>query len=129
MGLFPEVFSNHSDKFNRAAVWLVNKYSIVCPNIRDVFTAGGRGEISWEGRTYHGIPKVIIKMIDSINDIFEIINSSENETLEKYWNIECDHKITDWLDLAVEYSKFMNLPFNLKDYLISIADSKFINEK
>lgn len=36
MALFPEVFSNNSDKFNRLALWLVTDGSIVCPNIRDV---------------------------------------------------------------------------------------------
>jgi hypothetical protein len=47
MILFPEIFSNRPDKFNRLSVWLVNSEGIVCPNIRDVFTAGGQGIIEW----------------------------------------------------------------------------------
>ena len=39
---FPELLSNRSDKFNRMAVWLATQEGVVCPNLRDIFSAGGK---------------------------------------------------------------------------------------
>jgi len=69
MILFPEIFSNRADKFNRLAIWLVNMEGIVCPNIRDIFTAGGQGEIMWDSKTFRKIPKVIVKLSSSITEL------------------------------------------------------------
>ena len=117
MIFFPEIFSNHSDKFNRLAVWLVNTQGVVCPNIRDVFTAGGQGEITWRKKSYSGIPKIIIKMFDSLTLIKEMLNDSDDETLSHCWGNKFNHKILNWINLVVENTKHMKLPFNLKEYL------------
>ncbi len=50
MILFPELFSDRQDKYNRVAIWLANLEGVVCKNIRDVFTAGGQSYITWRGK-------------------------------------------------------------------------------
>jgi hypothetical protein len=40
--LFPEIFGNSNTKFERAAAYLIAEYNAVCPNVRDLFTAGGK---------------------------------------------------------------------------------------
>ena len=83
MILFPEIFNSHTDKFNRVAVWLVNSEGIVCPNVRDVFTAGGRETINWNGKQYVNIPQILVKLSKSIADLKIILNEFDNEVLGK----------------------------------------------
>lgn len=45
MILFPEVFRRSKNQYRRASVWLYNHY-IINPSIRDVFSAGGRSDVS-----------------------------------------------------------------------------------
>ncbi|NCP85393.1 MAG: hypothetical protein GW823_10995 [Bacteroidetes bacterium] len=49
---FPELFGNSNDKFGRFAVWLVNHESVVCPNVRDIFTASGKGSVIINNKKY-----------------------------------------------------------------------------
>lgn len=116
MILFPEIFSNRPDKFNRLAVWLVNSEGIVCPNIRDVFTAGGQGFIKWKKKQYAGIPQILIKLSNSIDELKIILNELEIDTLENYWHLSIKSKVDDWIGLVNENSKTIK-SLNLKDYL------------
>jgi len=117
MVLFPEIFSNRPDKFNRPSVWLVNIEGIVCSNIRDVFTAGGQGVIEWKNKKYSRIPRVIIKMIDSFDEIKIILNSMDGDELHNSWAKPFDNSVSAWIDLVDENSKSLKLPFSLKEYL------------
>ena len=117
MIFFPEIFSNRTDKFNKLAAWLVNMEGVVCPNIRDVFSAGGQGQITWGTKTYSKIPKIAIKMIKSLSEIKELIKNTDNETLLYYWGNEFNDKLSCWIELIIENTRNMNLPFNLKEYL------------
>lgn len=117
MVLFPEIFSNQSDKFNRLAVWLVNMHGVVCPNIRDVFTAGGQGQILWNKKTYSGVPKIIVKMAGSLSKIKVILNDIDNKILYEYWGAISTDKLSNWNDLVVKYTKNMKLPFDMEKFL------------
>ena len=117
MILFPEIFSNHTDKFNRLAVWLVNMQGVVCPNIRDVFTAGGQGQLIWKKKTYSEIPKIVIKLTDSLPEIKDVLDNTDNDTLSQCWDIKLGNKMSNWIDLVIENTKHMKLKFNLKEYL------------
>ncbi len=116
MILFPEVFSNRSDKFNRVAVWLVKSESIVCPNIRDVFTAGGQGIISFNNEYFTNIPQIVMKLTNSLEDLKEILLSTDDEELEKYWELPVNNKLQDWINQVAKNIKDLG-NFNLIDYL------------
>ncbi len=116
MVLFPEIFSNRPDKFNRLAVWLVNSESIVCPNIRDVFTAGGQGIIEWKKKHYTGIPQIIIRLSNSIVELKNLLNETDNDILEKYWDLPVKNKVNDWIGLIKGNSKTLK-SINLAEYL------------
>ncbi len=119
MVLFPEIFSNRPDKFNRLAVWLVNSEGVVCPNIRDVFTAGGQGYIKWNNNQYHGIPQIFMKLSKSIDDLKKILIETDNETLEKYWGTNIyNNRIDDWIEIVANNSR-LNQDFELSAYLKS----------
>jgi len=122
MILFPEIFSNRTDKFNRLAVWLVNSEGIVCPNIRDVFTAGGQGLIEWKQNHYSGIPQIIIRLSNSIDELKDLLNETDCEILEKYWSMPVKNKVNDWISMIRDNSKTLK-SINLADYL----EDRFVN--
>ena len=107
MVYFPEVFSNRGDKFARLAIWLVTREAVVCPNVRDLFTAGGKANYLIKNKTYKNISRVFIKLFDNIDSVLDIlINTSEIE-LTEYWNEKTTEKkkIMDWIELVGFNSK------------------------
>jgi hypothetical protein len=117
MVLFPEIFSNKLDKYSRLAVRLVNSENVVCPNVRDHFSAGGQGQFTWNGVIYYRIPKIIINLIQSIEKIKDNLQVIDDELLVKYWNDNVSNKNLQWINLIVENTKHFNLKFDLKEYL------------
>ncbi|EAQ50870.1 hypothetical protein [Leeuwenhoekiella blandensis] len=107
MVCFPEVFSNRSDKFARLIIWLVTRESIVCPNVRDLFTAGGKDDYLIKNKTYKDIPRVFIKLFDNIDSVLEVLINTSSLELAEYWDIKTTEKkkIMDWIDLIAFNSK------------------------
>mgnify|MGYP003638645716 FL=1 len=107
MVYFPEVFSNRGDKFSRLAIWLVTRESIVCPNIRDLFTAGGKDNYLIKGKIYKNIPRIYIKLFENINSVLEILINTSAIELSEYWNETTSEKkkIMDWIELVSMNSK------------------------
>lgn len=117
MVFFPEIFSNRPDKFNKVAVWLVNALGVVCPNIRDVFTAGGQGIISWDEKRYSRVPKIIVKMADSLSEISMILSHTDKEVLRDYWDVKIKDRKSTWIELVHENSKQLRLQFDMREFL------------
>lgn len=69
--LFPEILSSD---YSRLALWLCSRYSIVNPNIRDMYSAGGQMNIYINGKLHKksaakSISNLLMS-IDKIRDIF-----------------------------------------------------------
>jgi len=107
MVYFPEVFSNRGDKFSRLAIWLVTREAVVCPNVRDLFTAGGKGDCLINNKVYKNIPRVFIKLFENIDSILEILINTSAIELSEYWNKKTTEqkKINDWIGLISMNSK------------------------
>ena len=107
MVYFPEVFSNRGDKFARFAIWLVTQEAVVCPNVRDLFTAGGKDDYLIKNKTYRNIPRVFIKLFDNIPFVLEILIDASAMELSEYWKEKTTEKkkIMDWIDLVSMNSK------------------------
>ena len=107
MVYFPEVFSNRGDKFSRLAIWLVTREAVVCPNVRDLFTAGGKDDYLIKSKVYKDIPRVFIKLFDNIDSVLEILINTSAMELSEYWNQNTTEKkkILDWIDLVSMNSK------------------------
>lgn len=105
--LFPELLSNSNDKYSRLAIWLVKHKSIVCPNIRDSFSAGGKCIYQINGRTFRNVPRVFKNILDNIDDIKNIIINTDVDILTEYWNFYTSNqsKFQDWIDLVSIQSK------------------------
>lgn len=119
MLLFPEIFGNSPNKFNGFAIWLINSKGIVCPNIRDIFTAGGTGKIIWNRTDYTRIPKIIIELVEYLPIIKEKLNHFDDLLLKQYWQDVKVDRYKQWVSLVVDNSSHMNLKLNLKKFLMT----------
>lgn len=96
--LFPSIVSNNSRaKYEDFAMWMASEKGIVSPNIRDIFSAGGRVEI--DGISYPGIMKIFQKYNTQIKTLIDTIPES---TLSYYWKTTDIHqnRLEQWIDLA-----------------------------
>lgn len=118
MVYFPELFSNSNDKFGRLAIWLVTREGIVCPNVRDLFTAGGKANRLVGKKMYKNIPRIFLNLFDNFDFIIETILQTSSIELSEYWGIKTNDKkkISDWIEIVSEHSK-------------KIQDAKHLNVK
>jgi hypothetical protein len=107
MVYFPELFGNSSDKFSRLAIWLATREAVVCPNVRDLFTAGGKNDYVINKKMYQKVPRIFLNLFDNSPSIFQTIIDTSSVELSEYWKIKTTDKtkLFDWIDLVVEYSK------------------------
>lgn len=125
MVFFPELFSNGNDKFGRLAIWLITREGVVCPNLRDLFTAGGKGTIESNKVTYQNVPRIFINLIDNMDFILETIAKTSAIELSEYWSIKTTEKkkTADWIELAsaqankVPSAKHVNIRLILTEML------------
>jgi hypothetical protein len=102
MAYFPELFGNSSDKFGRMALWLITSESVVCPNVRDLFSAGGKGTIIIKGISYWNVPRIFLNLFENISQIVETIVSTPAIDLSDYWKTTTTEKqkLMDWIELV-----------------------------
>ena len=107
---FPELLSNHLDKFNRMAVWLATHEGVVCPNLRDIFSAGGKECIVKDGENYPGISKVIGKLYRELPAIKKFIQCTDCDELKEYWMcfVNNENKWDVWCQLAIKNLETIN---------------------
>lgn len=118
MVYFPELFGNSSGKFGRIAIWLITQEAVVCPNLRDLFTAGGKDEFAIETKVYKKVPRVFLNLFKNIPNIIEIILQTPAHELSEYWESKTTEKtkLLDWIDLVDENAK-------------NIRDAEYLNVK
>jgi hypothetical protein len=100
MVIFPEIFGHRQDKFNRFALWLVKTHSVVCPNARDPFTAGGVDKFVIGQKVYENVPRIFLNLFKNIDEILSILKNSLATELSEYWQIQTSEKskIKDWVN-------------------------------
>ena len=108
--LFPELFGSSNDKFNRFAMWLSITNAVVCPNVRDQFTAGGRGEIVINGHKVF-VSQMLVRLHNNISKVKEMLLQIDAETLSRYWGCDVSdmEKIDIWKNLIYEYNSERSL--------------------
>ena len=107
MVYFPELFGNSGDKYGRLAIWLITREAIVCPNVRDLFTAGGKKDYFMGEKIYKNVPRVLFNLFNSIDVVFSIIMHTSAYELSEYWGIKTteNRKISDWINLVYKHSR------------------------
>lgn len=94
--LFPELFSNHGNiKYKRASLWLCSRQSLICSNIRDFFTAGGKVTTMGNLRFDQPVPQVLKKLHDCKDDILALLQHPDEalvDDISELWTLECNPK-------------------------------------
>lgn len=118
--LFPELLSNRQDKFNRFAVWLATKESIVCPNVRDIYTAGGTESIKFDGKIHKGQPRVFVHLNNDMDHLKSELSNIDTEFLTEYWGEDniSDDLFSQWSKIASSNLKTILEGFPLDEYFL-----------
>jgi hypothetical protein len=128
MVYFPELFGNSSDKFGRLAIWLVTREAVVCPNVRDLFTAGGKNDLVIGKMVFHKVPRIFLNLFDNVLNALEIIMQTNAIELSEYWETKTTDKskVLDWINLVAEHSKKIQdaKHLNIKQIMTDIVFSK-----
>jgi hypothetical protein len=82
--LFPEIYTNSSTKFERAAAYLITHHNVFSSNIRDHFTAGGRTTIETK-RGLLEVPRITATFKELIPQIEKSLNTLSENTISFYW--------------------------------------------
>jgi len=107
MVFFPEMFGNSRHKFSRFALWLVTNHSVVCPNVRDLFTSGGKQDYIIGNTIYKQVPRVFLNLFENYQAVLQVLKETSAGKLSKYWKIKTTEqtKIADWQSLILVNSK------------------------
>jgi len=118
MVYFPELFGNRTNKFGRLAIWLVTREAVVCPNVRDLFTAGGKNDYVIGKKVYQKVPRIFLNLFGNVSSIVETIMQTTAVELSEYWETKTTEKtkLLVWIDLVTEHTK-------------KIQDAKHLNVK
>lgn len=116
--LFPEILGGGTTKYQRLALWLCSRYSIITSSLRDKFSAGGRGNIYVNEKLKWGNkPKMICNLliqIDTIKKVFENHSDVYNEIQYYASYFKPD------VDIFEKWKQQMN--YYLKGHQISIEE-------
>ena len=126
---FPEMLAQGKErqtKYNRFALWLASN-GVVCPNVRDGFSAGGQKDVSTFKGTFLQMPAVFKRVFDNREAIYYELTHTPEETLMEYWDI-CFIKdpVEQWCRIAAQKAVNSALSFEKAyDCLLSSLYTSF----
>lgn len=114
--LFPSLFNqsrNKQAKYKDFALWLCTNYSLLCTNMRDLFTAGGSYKKLNGKKLLKPYPHIVGELLEHksiIKEILEYPDSQLIENIKEFWDIEIhNHTLyDDWVGIIE--SKFLSEP-------------------
>lgn len=93
---FPDIFSSSQTKFHNLAVYWITKDSLLCCNIRDLFTSSGQPTI--DGRRY---PAIYGRFVNAEEAILQYFDNHDRNHFFELWEIKDtgEHLADVWLRL------------------------------
>lgn len=122
--LFPELFSNSSNKYERFTLWLVANHGVVSSSMRDPFSAGGQEDLEINGKIYERLPQKYCQLVSCKEKVENAIFSIDEEILTSTWQEtekrKFESRIKRWISLVSESAK--NEKFNVTELLEDIFE-------
>lgn len=121
--LFPELFSNSSNKYERFTLWLVANHGVISSAMRDPFSAGGQVNFEINGHLYKNLPKKYGQLIANKNRVEELVMSLDANTLSITGHIEStrfEDRMSYWINLVMKEAKAEK--FNVGQLLEDLFD-------
>ena len=105
---FPDLLSQNQKKYGKVATWLVSRFGVVNPSLRDVFSAGGTVKLENED-----FPRIIHHLYTRLSEIVEAVSNVESDDIIYYWETEkvSDDKVSQWKKICLKHCK-NNSQFN-----------------
>ena len=110
------------DKFSGFSLWLSIHNQVLCPNVRDVFTAGGQKEYGISGVRFRNLPKILQVFLSNIDNIVELLHTTDIAFFNELWKMELISKealYSIWIKkTVVSIAQIYNFDsFNLESWL------------
>lgn len=117
---FPELFSNHQNKYERFTMWLVANYGVISSSMRDPFSAGGQKTLILNGKTYDKVPRKLVQLYLSREKVASIICETEDAVIYNTWNTDqiFSNRMKEWVRLVSTQAE--SDTFDMKELLTSI---------
>ncbi len=119
--LFPELlYGNTADGYKKAALWLCNRFSLLCYNMRDTFSAGGQTKTINGKRLTKPYPGVVGRILNYRRDIEAMLKHPTQQLYEdicEYWNFEYDKNelYTSWVNMVEK--QFLYSDIDIKKHI------------
>ncbi len=93
--------SDPQSRYKRIALWLCNHYSLLCPNMRDFFSAGGVCNILYKGK-YRQYPHIVGEVVEKVPIIKKLLDNPDVELIkdiDDFWDFKYDRNnlFDSWL--------------------------------
>lgn len=104
--LFPSVFGKDSSLgYKEVAVWLCNHYSLLCYNMRDFFSSGGKMRILNGVAMEESYPQVVQRLLQYRERIEALLKHPDVEILkdlQDYWDFKYDQSdlFNSWINIV-----------------------------
>lgn len=114
--LFPELlYGDTTEGYKKAALWICNRYSLICYNMRDFFSGGGQIK-SINGnkldKPYPKIVGIILKYRESIESLLKHPDYAILSDINDYWDFEYDkdNLYEAWIQIVEKQYKKSGIP-------------------
>ena len=100
--LFYNMYNSDSQsRYKTIAWWLCNHYSLLCPNMRDFFSAGGTCTVSIDGKD-HVYPHILGEVINKVAEIKNLLDNPDEDLVDditRFWHFNYDkaNLFNSWL--------------------------------
>lgn len=107
--LFQSLYDeDNRNRYRPVSLWLCNNYSLLCPNIRDEFSAGGKCDIINGVKLERPYPHIVRELLLSHEYIKELLQYPDEDIIrgiKDYWDFQYDESnlYESWLSM-IEYS-------------------------
>ena len=115
--LFPELLygDNTSIGYKKAALWLCNRYSLLCYNMRDAFSAGGKVASINGTKLPIPYPKIVGKILhyrECVEALLKHPDCSILADINEYWDFEydIDDLYESWVSMVVRQYSCSGIP-------------------
>ena len=101
--------SDPQSRYKKIALWLCNHYSLLCPNVRDFFTAGGVCNILHKGKVLQ-YPHIVGEVIEKAPKIKKLLDDPDVDLIkdiDDFWDFKYDkfNLFNSWLLMLEEHFK------------------------
>lgn len=106
--LFPELFSDNHNKYERFSLWLASNHGVISSSLRDPFSAGGQSDLEINGTYYKRLPRKYIQLFLCKNKVLDMIKTVDETILSSTWGKQIltnNDRMNMWMELVSNHAQ------------------------